>query len=114
VSGSSRDRRVAGCDHETVAGSVGRAETLRWVVAHGSVGRPLLEGIDYWDDLRDSTSQMETLFAIFANVLEFDDEGNPVNEKDAERRAAVWLYQYCTGRVPEGEPPLETWEVELY
>jgi hypothetical protein len=114
VSGSSRDRRVAGCDHETVAGSVGRAETLRWVVAHGSVGHPLLEGIDYWDDLRDSTSQMETLFAIFANVLEFDDEGNPVNEKDAERRAAVWLYQYCTGREPEGEPPLETWEVELY
>jgi hypothetical protein len=36
---------------------------------------------------------MEICFAIFANVLELDDEGEPVNEKYAERRAAIWLYQ---------------------
>lgn len=29
-------------------------------VASGSVGYPLLEGIDYWEDLRESPSQMET------------------------------------------------------
>jgi hypothetical protein len=83
-------------------------------VARGSVGHPLLEGIDYWPELRDSPSQMETCFAIFANVLQLDDAGEPVNEKYAEQRAATWLYQYCTGGLPPGQPPLEPWEVALY
>src|SRR4051794_35779671 len=83
-------------------------------VARGSVGHPLLEDIDYWDDLRDSPSQMETLFAIFINNLRLDETGEPTNEKYAERRAACWLFQYCTGQKPPNEPPLEPWEVELY
>ena len=95
-------------------GASGALRRFAGWVARGSVGHPLLEGIDYWDDLRDSPSQMETLFAIFANVLELDDKGEPVNEKYAERRAAVWIYQYCTGNPPRGEPELEGWEVELY
>jgi hypothetical protein len=57
---------------------------------------------------------MEICFAIFANVLELDHEGEPVNEKHAERRAAAWLHQYCTGELPPGEPALEPWECELY
>ena len=82
----------------------------------GRVARhlPLLDGIEYWDELRDSPTQPETVFAIFANVLELDDQGEPVNEKYAQRRAAVWLRQYRTGRTPEGEPPLAGWDVELY
>jgi hypothetical protein len=56
----------------------------------------LLDGINYWDQLRDSPSQMETCFAIFANDLELDDAREPVNEKYAEKRAATWLYLYCT------------------
>ena len=48
----------------------------------------MLDGIDYWDELKDSPSQMETSFAIFANILELDDTGEPVNEKYAEKRAA--------------------------
>jgi hypothetical protein len=43
----------------------------------------MLEGINYWDELKDSPSQMETCFAIFANVLELDVVGQPVNEKYA-------------------------------
>ena len=74
----------------------------------------MLEGIDYWDALRESPSQLETCFAIFANVLELDEEGEPVNEKYAERRAAMWLYEYLTGEVLQGEPPLEPWECELH
>jgi len=54
----------------------------------------VLEGISYWGTVRESPSQMET---CFANVLELDDHGDPVNEKHAERRAATWLYQCCTG-----------------
>jgi hypothetical protein len=57
---------------------------------------------------------MEICFAIFANVLELDEQGEPVNEKHAERRAAAWLYQYCTGELPPGEPALQPWECELY
>lgn len=62
----------------------------------------MLEGVDYWEELRESPSQMEICVAIFANVLELDDQGQPVNEKHAERRAAVWLYRYCTGKLPRG------------
>jgi hypothetical protein len=74
----------------------------------------MLNGIDYWEELKDSPSQMETIFAIFANVLELDDQGEPANEKYAERRAATWLYRYCTGELPPGVADLESWECELY
>ncbi|MGP4051200.1 DUF7677 family protein [Streptomyces sp. 2A115] len=67
-----------------------------------SVGRPMREGIDYWEEPRESPSQMEICVAIFANVLELDEQGEPVNEKYAERRAAAWLYRYCTGELPPG------------
>ncbi|MEV8612440.1 hypothetical protein AB0383_31660 [Amycolatopsis sp. NPDC051373] len=95
-------------------GASGALRRFAGWVARGSVGHPLLGGIDYWDELRDSPSQMEFLFAIFANVLEFDDQGEPVNEEFAERRAAAWIYHYCTGNTPPGEPAFEGWEVELY
>jgi hypothetical protein len=74
----------------------------------------MLEEINYWDELKDSPSQMEIAFAIFANVLELDDAGQPVNEKYAARRAAAWLFHYCTGSWPPDQPPLEGWEVALY
>ncbi|MFD7644469.1 hypothetical protein ACFV4P_27925 [Kitasatospora sp. NPDC059795] len=74
----------------------------------------MLAGIDYWEELRDSPSQAEICFAIFVNVLELDAQGEPVNEKYAERRAATWLYQYCTGELPPGEAALEAWECELH
>jgi len=83
-------------------------------VARGSVAHPMLDGIDYWDALKDSPSQMEVCFAIFANVLELDERGEPINEKHAERRAAAWIYQYCTGQPPHEEPPIEPWECELH
>nr|BFE61239.1 hypothetical protein GCM10020063_057650 [Dactylosporangium thailandense] len=95
-------------------GASGAIRRFAGWVARGSVGRPMLEGINYWDELKDSPSQMETCFAIFANVLELDEQGEPINEKYAERRAATFLYQYCTGTLPAGEPELEFWEVELY
>lgn len=55
------------------------------------IGYPMLNGIDYWEELKGSPSQMETCFAIFANVLELDDQGEPTNEKYAELSAAAWL-----------------------
>jgi hypothetical protein len=64
----------------------------RWV-ARGSVGHPMLKGINYWDELKDSPSQMEICFPVFANVLELDDSGQPVNEKHAEAREPL-LFAY--------------------
>lgn len=96
------------------SGGSGAIRRFAGWVARGSVGHPMLEGINYWDELKDSPSQMETCFAIFANVLELDESGEPINEKYAERRAATWLYQYCTVRLPDGQTALEPWEVELY
>jgi hypothetical protein len=74
----------------------------------------MLDGIDYWEELRESPSQMEICVAIFANVLELDEQGEPVNEKYAERRAATYLYGYCTGKLPPEEPDIEPWECKLY
>ncbi|MFD7729053.1 hypothetical protein ACFV6F_01515 [Kitasatospora phosalacinea] len=96
------------------SGTSGAFRRFAGWLARGSVGYPLLEGIDYWEELRDSPSQAEICFAIFANVLELDERGEPVNEKHAERRAATWLYKYCTGELPPGEPDIEPWECELH
>ncbi|HEY2076462.1 MAG TPA: hypothetical protein VGH53_09000 [Streptosporangiaceae bacterium] len=96
------------------SGASGAIRRFAGWVARGSVGQPMLEGIDYWDELRDSPSQMEICFAIFVNVLELDDSGQPANEKYAETRAATWIYKYHMGELPPGQPDLEPWEVELY
>ena len=69
---------------------------LHWT-SGARLGHPLLDGINYWDELKDSPSQREICFAIFVNVLELCDEGVPTNEKYAERRVATWLYKYRTG-----------------
>lgn len=62
-------------------GASGAIRRFAGWVARGSVGHPMLEGINYWDELRDSPSQMEVLSAIFANVLQLDEHGEPINEK---------------------------------
>ena len=95
-------------------GASGAIRRFAGWVARGSVGHPMLDGIDYWNELKDSPSEMEICFAIFSNVLELDDHGEPINEKYAERRAATWLYRYCTGELPPGEEDLEPWECQLY
>ena len=95
-------------------GASGAIRRFAGWVARGTVGHPMLDHIDYWPELQESPSQMKTLFAIFANVLQLDEYGDPVNEKYAERRAATWLYRYCTGHLPPEEPELEDWEVALY
>ena len=50
-------------------GFSGAIRQFAYWVANGTVGTPLVKGIDYWDDMRDSPSLMEQVFAIFTNVL---------------------------------------------
>ena len=92
-------------------GVSGALRTFAYWIANGTLGLPLLEGVDYWSVMRDEPSVLEQAVAIFANVLTFDEAGKPTNAKHAEQRAAMWVRQYCTGE--PAEPPLEPWEVEL-
>ena len=89
----------------------GAIRTFSYWVANGTVGHPLLEGIDYSTIFREP-SALEQTYAIFANVLEFDESGRVLNAKHAEKRAAQYILSYVTGKPVR--PPLEGWEVELY
>jgi hypothetical protein len=60
----------------------------------------MLEGINYWDELKESPSQMEIYFAIFANVLELDESGKPTNEKYAEQRSCDLVISLLHGETP--------------
>ena len=90
----------------------GALRTFSFWLANGSVGDPLLEGVDY-SCIFEEPSDLETAYAIFANVLRFDEAGNVLNAKHAERRAAQWIRQYVE-RDYEAEPPFEDWEVALH
>jgi hypothetical protein len=94
-------------------GFSGALRTFSFWLANGSAGQPLLEGIAYWDELKDSPSLMEGAYAIFANVIEFDHQGEPVNAKYAEFRAAQYIRAYCDPSYSV-LPPFEPWEAELY
>jgi hypothetical protein len=68
-------------------------------------------GIDY-SAIFSEPSGLEQAFAVFGNVLRMDDQGNVVNARQAEERAAQWIRQYVQeGYLPD--PPLEAWEMEL-
>lgn len=91
----------------------GALRTFSYWVANGTVGLPLLDNIDYWQTLRNEPSAMERLYAIFANVIEMNDEGEVTNAKHAERRAAQWLRSYMDPTY-EVSPPFEDWEIYLH
>jgi len=90
----------------------GALRQFSYWIANGTVGYPLLEGVDYRVILQEEPSALETVYAIFANVLELDDQGNVLNAKQAERRAAQYILQFMTGK--KAEPPLEPWECTLH
>jgi len=89
----------------------GALRTFSFWIANGSVGHPLLEGVDYACILREP-SALEQVYAIFANVIEVDESGRVINAEYAERRAAQYILQYVAGR--QVEPPFEPWEVALH
>ena len=91
----------------------GALRTFSYWVANGTVGLPLLGGIDYRKAMLDEPSLMEQAYAIFANVIELNERGEPVNAKYAERRAAQYIRRYCDPSYVV-EPPFEDWECELH
>ena len=90
----------------------GALRTFGFWLANGTVGLPLLEGIDYSCIFREP-SALERTMAIYANVLRVDESGQVLNPRAAERRAAQWIRSYVD-RTYTVDPPFENWEVELH
>jgi len=90
----------------------GALRTFSFWIANGSVGYPLLEGIDYSSICREP-SALEAAYAIFANVLKFAEDGQVLNAKHAEKRAAQFIRAYVD-RSYKVDPPFEDWEIHLY
>ncbi len=91
----------------------GALRTFSFWVANGTLGLPVLEGIEYQFVLTEEPSAMEQVYAIFANVIVLDDRGKVLNAKHAERRAAEWLRSYIDPSYIV-EPALEDWELALH
>ncbi|MDC3954050.1 DUF7677 family protein [Polyangium jinanense] len=90
----------------------GAVRLFSYWLANGTAGLPLLDGVDY-SAIFEEPSALEQTYAIFMNVLEFDDAGIVLNAKQAERRAAQFIRSYVEPDYVV-EPPFEDWEVELY
>ncbi len=89
----------------------GAIRTFSYWIANGTLGHPLLQGVDYTRIFREP-SALEQDYAIFANVLEFGETGQVLNAKYAEKRAAQYILSYVARK--QVEPPFERWEVELH
>ena len=92
----------------------GAVRQFSYWFAHGTLGYPLLEGIDYTGEvLREESSFAEQAFAIFMNNLEVDENGNVLNYKYCENRAAQFIRSYFDSEY-KVTPAFEYWETELY
>lgn len=72
-----------------------------------------LKGIDYLKLYGEEPSAIEQAFAIFANVIELDENGEVLNAKYAEKRTTDYIRSYCDASF-KVKPPYEDWEIELY
>ncbi|NOU95680.1 hypothetical protein GC093_20980 [Paenibacillus sp. LMG 31456] len=90
----------------------GALRTFSFWIANGTVGLPILEGIDY-SCIFEEPNALEQAYAIFANVIEMDDDGKVCNPKYAEMRAALFIRSYVDSSY-KVEPEFEGWEVALY
>lgn len=89
----------------------GALRTFAYFMASGA--QYTLEGVDYLWLYGEEPSAIEQVFAIYANVIELDEQGNVVNAKYAEKRATDYLRSYCDPSF-KVEPAYEDWEVALH
>lgn len=89
----------------------GALRTFAYFMASGS--QNTLKGIEYFSLYGEQPSAIERVFAIFANVIELDENGEVLNAKYAEKRATDYLRVYCDPSF-EVRPPYEDWEIELH
>jgi hypothetical protein len=89
----------------------GALRTFAYFMASGTCCG--LEGIDYLSLYGDEPSAIEQAHAIFANVLEFDEQGTVTNNDYATHRATQYIRSYLDDTYQE-EPPFAGWELRLY
>ena len=89
----------------------GALRTFAYFMASGT--QYTLKGVNYLPLYGSEPSAIEQVFAIFANVLELDDNGQVLNAHYAQKRATDSLRAYCD-RNFKVEPPYEDWEVALH
>jgi len=89
----------------------GALRTFAYYMASGSHSN--LTGIDYLSLYGEEPSAIEQAFAIYANVIELDDNGEVLNAKYAEKRATDCLRSYCDPNF-QVDPPYEDWEIALH
>lgn len=89
----------------------GALRTFAYFMASGS--QNTLKGIEYLSLYGEEPGAIERVFAIFANVIELDENGEVLNAKYAEKRATDYLRSYCD-RNFQVDPPYEDWEIELH
>lgn len=89
----------------------GALRTFAYFMASGT--QYTLEGVNYLDLYGSEPSAIEQVYAIFANVLELDEDGQVLNAHYAQKRATDYLRAYCDPNFVV-EPPYEDWEVALH
>jgi hypothetical protein len=89
----------------------GALRTFAYFMASGS--HYMLEGVEYLDLYGSEPSAIEQAFAIYANVIEMDENGRVLNAKYAEKRATDYIKTYCDPFF-QVQPPFEKWDLELY
>jgi hypothetical protein len=90
---------------------IGALRTFAYFMASGT--QNTLHGIDYISLYGSEPSAIEKVFAIYANVIELDENGVVLNAKYAEKRATDYLKLYCDPNFVLN-PPYEDWEIELH
>jgi len=89
----------------------GALRTFTYFMASGSHYN--LEGVDYISLYGEEPSAIEKVYAIYANVIELDEDGKVLNDEYAQKRATDYLRQYCDPNY-KILPEYEDWEVTLY
>src|SRR4051795_11153898 len=89
----------------------GALRTFAYFMSSGT--HYMLKGVDYLTLYGDEPSAIEQVYAIFANVLELDENGQVLNAQYAQKRATDSLRAYCDPHFAI-DPPYEAWETELH
>ena len=89
----------------------GALRTFAYFMASGT--QITLKGINYLSLYGEEPSAIEQVFAIYANVIELDKNGQVLNAKYAEKRATDYLRSYFDSNFVV-DPPYEDWETTLH
>jgi hypothetical protein len=75
-----------------------------------------LSNRNYLEEMLETPSNVEMLYAVFTNNLEVDEEGTVTNFEYSTKRAAQFLATclYDKENHYTVEPPFEDWETELH